>query len=280
MFFDGTLEESTEIALAMPMDVRFESDAQAITPLGPRDMGWLKKTSEDPWHGIDFFAWWEPGLNAKYLIGRALIQMWAEIRWRPPVNDVERKSLKEVHEALLRAYRRDENLGYPWDEWAEILNLLGLREPEFGFVHERSRSSPSIGYRRSSVTTELPGRWLMRIPGSFSEFVSSEGDAFLSESPPKAIWFTGYRFTEPGSAGFEHWRGQMGGFEKEYTEERDDYIGFARIKQNEENGRKYFILESSNIGPRDRCVCTIIYLQPEEREWALAVWRSLKPPQA
>src|SRR4051812_49299930 len=86
MFFDGTLEDSTEIALAMPMEVRFESNARAITPLGPRETDWLTNTAEDPSQGTDFFAWWEPGLNAKYFLGRALVQMWSEVRWRPAVN--------------------------------------------------------------------------------------------------------------------------------------------------------------------------------------------------
>jgi hypothetical protein len=75
-FFDGTLEPFERAnVLCMSMDVQFESDQLAITPLGPRDRAWLLETSRDGAKGKDFFAWWAPELNAEYFLGRALVQM-------------------------------------------------------------------------------------------------------------------------------------------------------------------------------------------------------------
>ena len=76
-FLDGSLEtDDRGIALGMPMDPQFEIEAPAITPLGPRGRGWLYATSQDGNHGKDFFAWWTPGFNAEYYLGRALAHMF------------------------------------------------------------------------------------------------------------------------------------------------------------------------------------------------------------
>src|SRR5262249_15168682 len=75
-FFEEPLDLNEHIALCMPMDVQFESEQPAITPLGPRDRKWLQRTSVDGTSGKDFFAWWNPRLDAEYFLGRALAQMW------------------------------------------------------------------------------------------------------------------------------------------------------------------------------------------------------------
>lgn len=123
-FFEGRLDANEPVALCMPMDVQFESEQPAITPLGPRDREWLNQTSQDGSQGRDFFAWWKPGLNAEYFLGRALANMWTNVRWRKPVNDRERKLLKEVDNSLRIACRLNTSLCYPWAEWKEILENL------------------------------------------------------------------------------------------------------------------------------------------------------------
>ena len=73
-FFNGTFEEEPgdkPVALCLPVGVTFEAHARAVTPMGPRDLGWLKQVSEDGLRGRDFFAWWRPELNAEYFLGRA-----------------------------------------------------------------------------------------------------------------------------------------------------------------------------------------------------------------
>jgi hypothetical protein len=62
-------------------------------------------------------------------------------------------------------------------------------------------------------------------------------------------------------------------------EEADDYITKATIsKKVRETGESYFVLNSSNVCPAKRAVCTILYSKAEEREWALKTWRSIQPP--
>src|SRR6266699_2856304 len=54
----------------LPMDPQFEADEIAITPLGPRGRDWLYEPAQEGNKGKDFFAWWTPGFNAEYYLGR------------------------------------------------------------------------------------------------------------------------------------------------------------------------------------------------------------------
>jgi hypothetical protein len=280
MFFDGTLRDTDHsVRLALPLDVGFESDGRATTPMGPRNIEWLKKTAENADNGRDFFAWWTPGFNAEYFLGRARASMWVDVRWRQPINDFERETLKSVVDSLRKAYTLDPNLEYPWTEWKEILGFLGEKGGEWGFVTSHPhQDAPAIGYRRRDVTVQLPGHWWITLPGSFSNFLDTDNDALCAEDPPRAIWFSAYRFVDDAVATFEHWRNETLKMEKDMLREEDGFISEAKITPRVEDGRPYFALTSSNACPSGRCVCTIVFVQPEDRDWAIDVWKSLKPP--
>lgn len=280
MFFNGTLASGT-VRLAMPMDIGYGNDDRAITPMGPRDEDWLKRTSQDGARGQDFFAWWNLGLDAGYFLGRALASMGVDVRWRAPINDYERDTLQYVSDSLSTAYKLDASLSYPWAEWAEILGLLGVESPEHSFVRERAGGiSPIIGYRRSNVTIQMPGNWWITLPGAFGNFLP-EGEALLARDPPREIWYSGYRFADDPASSFAHWRSEMLQMAGDIVEEKQDYIASASIAaKTTENGEEYFALTSSNICGIGRSVVTVIFVQPEDREWAIGVWKSLAPPKA
>jgi hypothetical protein len=280
-FFEETLQpDDRGIALCMPMHVQYETDEPAITPLGPRDREWLYKTSQDGSKGKDFFAWWKPGLNAEYFLGRALSLMWTEVRWRKPVNDSERALLAEVSNSFEIAQKLDPELEFPWAEWAEIREYLGAGDREIEGMRSRAQRGPSIGYRRGNVTVSLPGGWRIRLPGSFSDFESNEDHDFCAMDRPREIWFTSYRFSAASpSHTFESMKKEIVDSRPEFLSEGDEYIAKASIqKKVRETGDSYFILSSSNVCPTQRAVCTIQFDQPEQREWALAVWRSIQRP--
>lgn len=280
-FFEEPLRpEDRGIALCMPMDPHFEVDETATTPLGPRDRDWLFKTSKDGQAGKDFFAWWAPGFNAEYYLGRALVQMWSNVRWRAPISEAETDVITDVAESLRAAYRLNLSLAYPWAEWQEVLALLGEDGEEAELVRSRVANVPSIGYRRKPVSVGLPGGWRMRVPGSFSEFEPDEESNFCALDPPREVWFTSYRFNAPSAREtFESNKKRMKEEQPEYLTERDDYVAKASIgKKRRESGEEYFVLNGSNVGLRQRAVCTIVFSQAEEKELALGIWRSIEPP--
>jgi hypothetical protein len=281
-FFDGTLKEGdTNIMLCMKIGEVFESDQPAITLMGPRSHEWLLKTSKDAEAGRDFFAWWSCGLNAEYFLGRALARMWAEVRWRKPINDNERKLLKYVADSLDIAYKLNPSLNYPWAEWAEILEYLDEQSADNDFVRARPKGKPTIGYRRNNVRISMGGYWSIKIPGSFSEFEVDEDSASSAFDPPKEVWFTAFSSNpENPRKAFEEQRAQILGKQPELLREEENFIAEGKITKKSQDGREYFVLISSNVGLAKRAVCTIVFTDPADRDWAVEVWRSIQPPKA
>lgn len=278
-FFDGTLAE-TATALCMDTSLRFASDQLAITPLGPRNRDWLRATAQDGNNGRDFFAWWTPGLDASYYLGRALAQMWSSVRWRKPINESEWALLREVAECLRLAHGLNPALDYPWAEWDEILTLLGAGAKERELVRSKVKQSPKIGYRRRNVTVLLPGGWQIRLPGSFGDFKEDEDNTLLALDPPREVWFSAFHSTDPLSEEqFKVVRAEIRATGPEYIRETESYIASAAVEQKTANsGELYFVLNSSNCCPGKRAVCTIVFRDPKDADWAVETWRSLTPP--
>ena len=279
-FFEDFAEQDlTGNTLCMPMDVVFESADSVITPLGPRDRAWLEKTSRDGESGKDFFAWWTPGLTAEYFLGRALTQMWRNVRWRAPVNDAEREVLRQTADSLHRAYQLDPSLQYPWAEWAEILGYLDTDDATAHLVRAHRSGVATLGYRRGSVTVVLPGGWRMCLPGSFSEFEADESNDLFALDPPKKVWFTAYKFNEPLShSEFASRRQEMLAARPQYLRESDHYVAKATVqRRTTEAGEDYFLLSSSNLFASGRSVCSMVFSRSEELDSVLEIWKSIQP---
>ena len=281
LFFDGRLNPTdTGIALSMSPNAHFESDQLAVTPLGPRDRKWMLETSQDGARGKDFFAWWTPGLNAEYYLGRALTLMWRAVRWRPAVSEAETEVLKTVATSLAKAYQLDPTLAYPWAEWGEILQLLGTDLPEKDEVLAHAGGTPTMGYRRGKVTVALTGGWRIRVPGSFSEFDFDKDNNLFAVDPPREIWFTSFRLPAPmPDEKFALTKQQLQESKCDYVEEGEQYAAAATLsKKVRETGEEYFLMNTVNVTPAAKSVCTFVYPKAEDKDWALEAWRSIRPP--
>jgi len=276
-----SLDDSNGTALCLPMNPQFEDDHPARTPLGPRDCDWIEKTARDGKSGTDFFPWWTPGFNAEYFLRRALAHMWTNVRWRPPVNDSERAVLQDTATSLRRAYELDPNLQYPWAEWKEVLELLDRELDEAELVNPRAGGTPTIGYRRRSVTVTLPGNWRIKIPGSFSDCKLNEEDDLYAVDPPKEIWFSVYDLKGvPSSSVFESRKRNMEAARSpDHVIERESYFAQATItSKHRDTGEEYFVLNTFNLTLGRELICTILFSSPEQQDWALETWRSIEPP--
>jgi hypothetical protein len=280
-FFNGTFEEEAgdmPTVLCLRIGEAFEAEARAVTPLGPRDLEWLKEVSEGRNEGHDFFAWWKPGLNADYFLRRGLCRMWTEVRWRGPINEQERETLNYVSSSLETAFKLDPDLDYPWAEWAQILDLLERNDDETAFVRRDGHGVPQIGYRRRNVAVTLPGYWVIKVPGSFSDFEADEEGDFSAQDPPRTIWFTSYRFDGDREEMFANARQEILARPPALLEEGESYVARAEINKKEEEDEPYFVLSSSNVCRKGRSVLSVVFTDPGDRVWAEAVWRSLQPP--
>ena len=95
------------------------------TVLGPRDDAWLERALADPRVAADVWPWVADAMDARYLLGRALSQLWLEVRWRPPAGADEIQLVDEILATLRRAYPLEPGLAWPWPAWRELLELRG-----------------------------------------------------------------------------------------------------------------------------------------------------------
>jgi hypothetical protein len=202
------------------------------------------------------------------------------VRWRPPADDAEKHVLTYIADSLETAYKLDANLQYPWAEWAEILKYLARLDDEHQLVHDRAGlTRPAMGYRRRDVTVQLPGNWWITVPGSFGDFRPDENHNYFALDPPREVWVTSYTFKGDLPALLESQREEIRKKESVLVHEAQNYIAWAEINRQAADGKEWFSLSSSNAGLGNRAVCTIIFTDPEDRDWAIGVWKSLQPPQ-
>jgi hypothetical protein len=278
-FFNGTMGvDPSNVALCMPIDFRFAPDSAAVTQLGPRDRDWLSQMHRGLKDYREFFAWYDTGLSANYYLGRALIQMWSNVRWRKPATANETRLLQSVSHSLETAYRLDPGLDFPWNEWTEVLSFLGNNAPDLPFVRAKANGPGHIGYRRSLVKTRLPGNWWIETEGSFSTFEPDDKGDLSGIDPPREVHFTAFSVSgeNPGER-LGRLRAQVLAEHHEFAHEEDAYISVADIRREWLALRRRYLLKSVHIGTQGYAVCTLLFAHADDREWALRVWRSIQP---
>ncbi|HEX6086714.1 MAG TPA: hypothetical protein VF266_19440, partial [Thermoanaerobaculia bacterium] len=120
----------------------------------------------------DLFPWWHRGAGPHYWLGRALVQMWSEVRWRAPFTEEQAETMREVHAALATAYGAEQRLTYPWRAWSELARWLALDDELAQTIHANAAASaetPLIGYRRHDVIATITEEWSVRVPGAFAQ---------------------------------------------------------------------------------------------------------------
>jgi hypothetical protein len=140
---------------------------------------------------------------------------------------------------------------------------------------------PVAGYRRNDVAVQLPGNWWINLPGSFSDFEPDENHNYFAFDPPREVWITSYTFKGDLPAILQsQWEEIRKRESAPLVHQAENYIAWAEIEKRSVGATEWYSLTSSNAALGHRAVCTIIFLKPEERDWAIQVWKSLQPPQA
>jgi hypothetical protein len=171
------LEDERGAAVGMPPTHAYRFDGFVATPLGPRSREWLETVRADPSRGHDIFPWWGDGIDAEYLLRRALCRMWSDIRWREPVLPTEQTLFEETVRLLERAFELDPHLPFPTREWAFLHGLAGTGSElpaEIARLAGEAKG-PLIGYRRQPVRVRAGGAWVVEIPGEFAEEWTDDG---------------------------------------------------------------------------------------------------------
>jgi hypothetical protein len=261
-------------------DHRFAFEGAIASALGPRDDEWLRAAVEDPRVAIAVWPWISDAMDARYLLNRALVLMWSEVRWRSPATDEERATIDEVLRLLRKAFPLDPSLPYPWREWKELLFLAGASDSLSDRIAKEARSAgkgPRIGYRREPVVA-VHGGWALEIPGSFAErrtadeWWAGEGGRSITlaavptgseNGPMTAEAFLDRVSSNLGSGALTHRDGLV--------------VGKARLAVDAASEVGLAVLDAYSAVRGSGAALRIEIHDPEDWEWALGMWRSLRP---
>jgi hypothetical protein len=286
-------------AVGLPPNHGFTYPAEVHTPLGPRTRAWVAAVAADPAQGREFFPWWNPNLNAAFYRGRALVRLWCDFFWRPPLTEDEGEVADQIANDLASAFKLDPAAELPWAEWLEL--LTAIEGDPAGFcvtpkdqvlsieLWQRAGPLPApsgngstrIGYRRFPVRVPLDGGWVIEVPG---EFASERHDnrTWTAWDRSRTVWFQALRFTRrDGTAPTAAEAAELG--RRSLPEgdplpplDRDGLHGEAVFGVVEEEGRTLWRLLSCATGAGGHlAVCNVYVENPADRDWAVHTWHSL-----
>ncbi len=270
---------SVQIGLRPGTRVTFEG--AIATPLGPRDDAWLVRAVTDGNVAADIRPWWADATDARYMLGRALVILWTEIRWRPPADGTERRVMDEALTLLRRAMPMEPTLPFPWREWAELIDLRGMGDPAVERVRPRAERTdprqPLIGYRRRPVTIVHEG-WTLEVPGSFSDHRTPEewqgGERGRNVTLAAVVTGAGGG-PMPAEAFLARFAGDLG---TDVLHHRDGEVtGRARIGTDAQAGLEVGVLEGFSAVSGRGAAIRITFADPGDWQWAVNLWRSLRP---
>jgi hypothetical protein len=270
------------IHLGLPSWTRYTSDAAIVTVLGPRDEAWLESAIADPRVALDITPWWADATDGRYLLNRALVLLWLQVRWRAPAVEGEADLLDEVHRLLSRAYPMDPGLAFPWHAWAELASLRGINDQMARQAASRAAQNPEpdtpVGYRRNDVWVSHEG-WALTVPGSYAERRSDE--EWWGGGAGRAITLAATRTglsdgtPMPAQTFLTQFAGDLG--QEALSHQDGEVLGRARLTTDASSGVEVGILEGYSAIRGSGAALKVEFDDPGDWQWALDVWRSLRP---
>ena len=256
--------------IGVPADRAFLVDAAVLTALGPRDASWRDAVIAEPSRAADAFPWWDegPGTRERSI---ALLAMWHEVPWREPLATTERALMERVDVDLRAARAANPTLELPWAAWAELLAWLGEDAARIDELRARDATPSTIGYRRYPLEVELPGGWLMEVPGAFLTGYEDDGARYWATDGDRALELTSLTATTDQDS------------QQLLDVAPEQHPVIARIDDEDRRGRveaydegELHIVHGLMVAAPEIAIVTFKGA-PEDEAWALATWRTLRP---
>jgi hypothetical protein len=285
----------TRLSLGLPAAHGFTHPGAVLTPLGPRDAGWLAAVAADPAAGTDYFPWRTPDLDAAFYRNRAAVRLWCEFPWRPPLTEEEGELADQVANDLATAFKLDPAAELPWREWLEV--LAAVENDDDGFTvtptdpaltetitqrsWEADASAPAVGYRRHPVRVPLTCGWSVEVPGDFAR-EWDDARTWTGWNRTRTVWFHALGFTKPDGSpptaaeAVEMGRRSLPDGDPVGPLVRGDIRGEAVFGPADEDGRTVWRVSGVAAVAGQLVVCNVYTEEANDRAWAVRTWEGLR----
>ncbi len=251
----------------------------SASPMGPFSREWWATVAaagdtELAGYAQEFFPWWQPDIDARFWRNVGMVLLWEDVLWHPPADEDERTFYQFVLDCFAAAHQLDRSLELPLDELRELRELT---------TREMCEAAPprpdGIGYQRGMATHRLPNGWTVELPGWCYREDSKEKEQSQFTVETRSVTVSTYELKKELS--LSQIDALIEGLpipEFEGAEElrRDDGVrGRARVGWlPDENGGGFMLSGALYLG-HNVCTATIVFNDPEHRNWARSVWSSV-----
>lgn len=288
-------DPAAAVCLGLPAGHGFTAPGPVLTPLGPRPRDWLAAVAAAPPSGRDFFPWLTAEPDAAFYRSRALVRLWCDFPWRPPLTEAEGELTDQIANDLATAYKLDPAGELPWREWLEVLTAIEgddaghtvtpadpeLREAVLQRLFEADPSAPPVGYRRAPVRVGLCGGWSVEVPGGFAREWDDDR-TWTGWNHTRTVWVHVLGFTK--ADGSRPTPAEAVAVGRRSLPDGDAVPGIdgggvrgeAVYGRTEEDGRVVWRLSGVSAADGQLAVCHVYTEDPADRPWAVAAWHSLR----
>lgn len=263
-------------------------EAYSASPHGVLPRTWweqVTRSDEDARRcAAEFFPWWDRTRDAAYWRKTGRLLMQSDVRWRPPEDDAERETQRLALDCLSRARQLGATTGLPEREIAELSALVGMKPSDQPPVP----ASVGLGYHRLPQVVRLSDTWLAEVPGYFYRRHSNDGATMEYDYGGRTFRATCVmvqpteRADGPPSASslVESFAKDTPGPLERIMHESDGCEGAALLSYDA--SENCHLLRGMMMALPGAVFMTMTYTAPEDRDWAVATFRSVRrrtPPQ-
>lgn len=275
--------------ISLPMGFLIEANNFfAISPLGVWPYEWFQNVTQCKCKNIfqyckEFFPWWQKDQDASFWLNMALTLLWVDCPWHTPANRKESMTLQNIIACLENAYLLDPTLKYPWSEWLEILELLEAPD-KVQTLKQRmpdKTTSTGIGFRKMNCSWNLTGQWHIWIPGYFYSDLEDNDSSVVLWYKGRTVRGSSISFEGTPRPSLDELMDDKSSFAEIIPLETQEEIdGYAGLKEIDEDGKKYWMLQGAAVSSKSMAYITICFDDINDKKWACDAWQSISLHQA
>ena len=270
--------DGSQIMISLPMGFpRMQRDYFAVSPIRIWDKDWFDKVgSQEPedlsWAGKEFFIWWKKEADAEFYKRTGIAMLNVDCPWHYPVDDDDKRILTTIDQLFEEAKALDSAVGLPGEDWTAVKNLLAEDEVDI--------PATEYGYRKHLMTFDLPGDWLMVLPGTMCR--ATDGNTLVFYDHIRTVRCVAYNISkEESDAAYAEKFFDDNENVNAGTEILDTTTGLAgkaiiyyTIDKDEDS--EYWVLQGVKVKDNEFLLSTICYPTEEHKAWAIETWTSIK----
>lgn len=254
-----------------------QRDYFAVSPIRIWDKDWFDKVgSQEPedlsWAGKEFFIWWKKEADAEFYKRTGIAMLNVDCPWHYPVDDDDKRILTTIDQLFEEAKALDSAVGLPGEDWTAVKNLLAEDEVDI--------PATEYGYRKHLMTFDLPGDWLMVLPGTMCR--ATDGNTLVFYDHIRTVRCVAYNISkEESDAAYAEKFFDDNENVNAGTEILDTTTGLAgkaiiyyTIDKDEDS--EYWVLQGVKVKDNEFLLSTICYPTEEHKAWAIETWTSIK----